>query len=594
MASNSSGGGGSTAGTGSGRRLPLSLSGGSTVTRLQQSSGSNSRSNSPQNGNKKITESFLPVKKSNHPRSASSGSTSSSGSSQNGVSKPANGKDKAQNGSSTGKDQKVEKSKDKLPEKKAKEVGAENKDKDGAAEKTDVEVVVENKQMEVVPENKEVVSENKEVVSENKEVVSENKEVVSENKEEVVSENKEVVSENKEVVSENKEVVSENKEVAEVDNEETKKEAATVESTVPASQTTADAAVIDDEVVFIPDLSTPTKDRKSTRKSGSQQTSPISKASNASPAQKMKTESVSTSSLNSLSPQEDVDMESLQVDSSPIRSVHGNSNALPTATSTPGRSLFSFRGSNKQSNEVELAAQTSSSPVGTPARTFAQISGRRSIRPVDSLTPSKIGTYRCGNSDLDTSNCTNASMNATVGSEIPNSSSFSFSFFGRGRKRERTPPPLAASQSTSDLGHDVDMSSPPKRARFDLFSLNLASPFSLLRSRFSKATIGTPTRLRLEPNSSGVEEQHLNTSSAGMPEEVEVEEEQPAEDVTVGQEAVAEDSSAKKDVKDKNVDGQDGDKESSDGENIAPVEEVADAADVAGVVAEGRSICSIM
>ncbi|XP_033165179.1 uncharacterized serine-rich protein C215.13 [Drosophila mauritiana] len=588
MASNSSGGGGSTASTGSGRRLPLSLSGGSTVTRLQQSSGSNSRSNSPQNGNKKITESFLPVKKSNHPRSASSGSTSSSGSSQNGVSKSANGKDKAQNGSSTGKDQKVEKSKDKLPEKKAKEVDAENKDKDGAAEKTDVEVVVENKQMEVVAENRQ-----EEVLSENKDVLSENKQKA------VLSENMDVVSENKEVVSENKEVVSVNKEVAEVpsdkdNNGEIKKEAATVESTVSVSQTTADAAVIDDDVVFIPDLSTPTKDRKSTRKSGSQQTSPISKASNASPAQRMKTESVSSSSLNSLAPQEDVDMESLQVDASPIRSVHGNSNALPTATSTPGRSLFSFRGSNKQSTEVELAAQTSSSPVGTPARTFAQISGRRSIRPVDSLTPSKIGTYRCGNSDLDTSNCTNASMNATVGSEIPNSSSFSFSFFGRGRKRERTPPPLAASQSTSDLGHDVDMSSPPKRARFDLFSLNLASPFSLLRSRFSKATIGTPTRLRLEPNSSGVEEQHLNTSSAGMPEEVEVEEEQPAEDVTVGQEAGADESPAKKDVEDKNVDGQDGDKESSDGENIAPVEEVADAADVAGVVAEGRSICSIM
>lgn len=566
MASNTSGGGGTTSGTGTGRRLPLSLSGGSTVTRLQQSSGSNGRSNSPQNGNKKITESFLPVKKSNQPRTASTGST---GSSQNGVSKPTNGKDKSQNGSSTGKDQKVEKSKDKLPEKKAKEVGAENKDKDGAAEKTDMEVVVENKQKEVVSENKQ-----NEVVSENKEVVSENKEVVSENKE--------VASEKKVVVAE----VPSDKDA----NGETKKDDATVESTAPASQTPADAAVIIDEVVFIPDLSTPTKDRKSTRKSGSQQKSPISKASNASPVQKIKTEAVSSSSSGSLTPQEDVDMEPLQVDASPIRSVHGNLNAVPTATSTPGRSLFSFRGSNKQSTEVELAAQTSSSPAGTPARTFAQISGRRSIRPIDSLTPSKIGTYRCGNSDLDTSNCTNASMNATVGSEIPNSSSFSFSFFGRGRKRERTPPPLTASQSTSDLGHDVDMS-PPKRARFDLFSLNLASPFSLLRSRFSKATIGTPTRLRLEPNSSGVEEQHLNTSTTGVPEEVEVEEEQPAEDVTVGQEAGADEIPAKKDVEDKNVDGQDGVKESSDGENIDPVVEVAD---VAAVAAEGRSICSIM
>ncbi|XP_039492502.1 uncharacterized protein LOC120452377 isoform X1 [Drosophila santomea] len=550
MASNTSGGGGNSGSTGSGRRLPLSLSGGTTVSRLQQSSGSNGRSNSPQNGNKKITESFVPVKKINQSRTASTSSSSSTGSSQNGVSKSTNGKDKAQNGSSTGKDHKVEKSKDKLPEKKEREVGAEDKNKDIAVEKTDKEVVVENKHKEVVSENKEVAT----------------------------------------------------KVPFEKDsNEETKKEV-TVDSTTPASQPPADTVVINDDVVVIPDLSTPTKDRKSARKSGSQQKSPISKASNASPAQNMQTEAtVSPSSAGALTPQEDVDMEPLQVDASPIRSVHGNLNALPTATSTPGRNLFGFRGSSKQSTEVELAAQTSSSPAGTPARTFAQISGRRSIRPIDSLTPSKIGTYRCGNSDLDTSNCTNASMNATVGSEIPNSSSFSFSFFGRGRKRDRTPPPLSASQSTSDLGHDVDMS-PPKRARFDLFSLNLASPFSMLRSRFSKATISSPSRLRLEPNSSGVEEQHLNTSSSGMPEEVEVEEEQPAQDVTVGQEAGAEtpkkggspikEIPAEKDVESKNVDGQNVDETSpsSDGENIAPAVEVA--ADVAG--AEGRSFCSIM
>ncbi|KQS38893.1 uncharacterized protein LOC6552236 isoform X2 [Drosophila erecta] len=548
MASNTSGGGGSSGSTGSGRRLPLSLSGGTTVSRLQHSSGSNGRSNSPQNGNKKITESFVPVKKINQSRTTSISSSSSTGSSQNGASKSTNGKDKAQNGSSTGKEHKVEKSKDRLPEKKEREVGAEDKDKDVAAEKTDKEVAAENKHEEAASENKEVVAE----------------------------------------------VPS-----GKCGNEETKKEAI-VESTAPASQPSVDTVVTNDDVVVIPDLSTPTKDRKSTRKSGSQQKSPISKASNASPAQKMQAEAVVASSAGALTP-EDVDMEPLQVDPSPIRSVHGNLNALPTATSTPGRNLFGFRSSSKQSTEVELAAQTSSLPAGTPARTFAQISGRRSIRPIDSLTPSKMGTYRCGNSDLDTSNCTNASMNATVGSEIPNSSSFSFSFFGRGRKRDRTPPPLSASQSTSDLAHDVDMS-PPKRARFDLFSLNLASPFSMLRSRFSKASISSPSRLRFEPNSSGVEEQHLHTSSAGMPDEVEVEEEQPAEDVTVGQEAGAEtpkkggspikEIPTEKDVKDKNVDGQNVDETSpsSDGENIAPVVEVA--AEAAG--AEGRSFCSIM
>ncbi|XP_017085122.2 LOW QUALITY PROTEIN: pre-mRNA-splicing factor CWC22 homolog [Drosophila eugracilis] len=542
MASNTSSGGGGSGGTSSGRRIPLSLSGGSTVSRLQQSSGSNGRSNSPQNGNKKITESFLPVKKTNQPRTSSTSSSSSSGSNQNGASKSSNGKEKPQNGSSTSKDQKEQKSKDKVLEK---------KDVD---EKKDKEVIDEKKEKEVVSEKQ----------------------------------SKEKVAE-KEAI----EISSENKE----SQEETKKEA-TAECITPAPQPDTDVVVIDDEVEIIPDLSTPTKERKSTRKSGSHQKSPSSNPSPASPTQKKEPETAPSSSVGSLTPQEDVEMETLQVDASPIRSVHGDLNALPAATSTPGRRLFSFRGSNKQTNEVELATQTSSSPAGTPARTFAQISGRRSIRPIDSLTPSKVGTYRCGNSDLDTSNCTNASMNATVGSEIPNSSSFSFSFFGRGRKRERTPPPLSASQSTSDIGQDVEMS-PPKRARFDLFSLNLASPFSLLRSRFSKTTISSPSRVRLDLNGSGVEEQQIITSANSVPEEVEVEEEQAPENVTVGQEAGVETPKKggspikeipdEKDVEGKNVDGQDVDEKSSDGENVPPVGEVAD---VAGT--EGRSRCSIM
>ncbi|XP_043951597.1 uncharacterized protein LOC108024791 [Drosophila biarmipes] len=547
MASNTTGGGGAgSGGTGPGRRLPLSLSGGTSVSRLQQSSGSNGRSNSPQNGNKKITESFVPLKKTTQLRNSSTSSSSSNGSSQNG--KSSNGKEKSQNGSSASKEQK---SKDKVPEKKEKEVEVGKKDKEVLADKKDQEV------------------------SDSKEKVVDNKEV--------------------EAPKEDKEVPSEKKE----GQEETQKEA-TAEITTPAPQ--PDVVALDN--VVEPDLSTPTKDRKSTRKSGSQQKSPISKSIPASPSghketesQKTETEAVPSTSAGSLTPQEDVDMEPLQVDASPIRSVHGNLNALPTATSTPGRSLFSFRGSSKQATEVELAAQPSGSPAGTPARTFAQISGRRSIRPIDSLTPSKVGTYRCGNSDLDASSCTNASMNATVGSEIPNSSSFSFSFFGRGRKRERTPPPLSASQSTSDLGQDVDMS-PPKRARFDLFSLNLASPFSMLRSRFSRTTISSPARLRLDLNGSGVEEQQAHTSSSSVPEEVEVEEEQPTEDVTVGQEAGLEtpkkgcspskEIPAEKDVEGKNVDGQEVDK-ASDGENVPPVVEVAD---VAG--AEVKSRCSIM
>jgi len=537
MASNTTGGGAGSGGTGSGRRLPLSLSGGTSVSRLQQSSGSNGRSNSPQNGNRKITESFVPVKRTTQIRTSSTSSSSSGGASQNGVGKSSNGKEKPQNGNSSSKDQK---SKDKVPEKKEKEVEVEKKDK----------------------------------------------EVAAENKDQDKAENKEVVAQ-MEVL----EVPSEKKE----HQEETKKEATTAEISTPATQ--PDVVVLDDVIDITPELSTPSKDRKSTRKSGSQQKSPISKSIAASPSQSKETEAVPSTCAGSLTPQEDVDMEPLQVDASPIRSVHGNLNALPAATSTPGRSLFSFRGSSKQSTEVDLAAQTSGSPAGTPARTFAQISGRRSIRTINSLTPSKVGTYRSGNSDLDTSNCTNASMNATVGSEIPNSSSFSFSFFGRGRKRDRTPPPLSASQSTNDLGQDVEMS-PPKRARFDLFSLNLASPFSMLRSRFSKTTISSPARLRLDLNGSGVEEQQAHTSSSSVPEEVEVEEEQPTEDVTVGQEAGLEtpkkggspnkEIPAEKDVEGKNADGKDVD-ETSDGENIPPAIEVGDEAG-----AEAKSRCSIM
>ncbi|XP_030241813.1 microtubule-associated protein futsch [Drosophila navojoa] len=239
---------------------------------------------------------------------------------------------------------------------------------------------------------------------------------------------------------------------------------------------------------------------------------------------------------------EDVEMETLTVDASPIRAV---ANVQPTATSTPGRNLFGFRSSSKQSTEVELAIKSSSSSAITPARSYTQISGRRSIRPTASITPGKLDTYRCVNTDLDTSNCTNTSMNATVGSEIPNSSSFSFSFFGRGRKRERTPPPLSGSQSATDIAQDVDMS-PPKRARFDLFSLNLASPFTMLRSRFSKTTISTPSsRQRHEQtppagDEEGSEVQNVSGIISQEEEEEQLNKSAASTEVSVAQEAGSE------------------------------------------------------
>ncbi|XP_016949754.1 uncharacterized protein LOC108024362 [Drosophila biarmipes] len=524
MASNTTEGGSASGGTGSGRRLPLSLSGGNSVSRLQQASGSN--------GNKKITDSFAPVKKATQQRTTTISTSSSSKSSQNGVGKSANGKEKAQNGSSPSKDQK---SKDKLPERK-KELGTQS-------------VVAENKVQEVAE-------------NEDNDVVAETKKSVAQ--------------------KENKEVPSENKEGQEETNE-----GATVENIRPSPQP---GHPVPDEVIdIIPEVSTPTKDRQSTRKSGSPQKSPINKSIPASPSENKERESVPSTSASSLTPQEDVDMEPLQVNASPIRSVRGNLNAPPAATSTPGRSLFS-----KQASEVDLP---SGSPARTPTRTFAEISGRRSIRPIDSLTPSRVGTYRSGNSDLDASSCTNASINATVGSEMLNSLSFSFSFFGHGRKRERTPPPLSASQSTNDVGQDVVMS-PPKRARFDMFSLNLASPFSMLRSRFSRTTISSPARLRLDLNGSGVEGQQAREDVSSLPEELEVEEEQPTEDLIAGEEADVEtpkeggspnkEIQPEKDVEGNNVDGQDVDR-TSDGENIPPTVEVVDETQ-----SEDRSRCSIM
>ncbi|XP_022212683.2 polycystic kidney disease protein 1-like 3 [Drosophila obscura] len=365
-----------------------------------------------------------------------------------------------------------------------------------------------------------------------------------------------------------------------------------------------DVVVVKDSPVKVP--TTPTGERKSLRKAAaSQQKSPTSKQSS-SPATKKQTETEAAApepvQESPATPQEDVEMEPLTMDASPIRSVTSavdHLNAQPAATSTPGRRLFGFGGSSKPpSNEVNLVAAQSSSPA--PARTFAQISGRRSIRNTASLTPSKVGSYRCTTNDLDTSTSTNYSMNATVGSEIPNSSSFSFSFFGRGRKRERTPPQqLLGSKSTTDLPQDME-TSPPKRARFDLFSLSLASPFSLLRSRFSKTTISSPQRLRLDqPTADGdengkvqdvqciaveMDQQQLNISSGSA-------EEQDQKEVTVGQEAGLETpkkaGSPVKEINDKEIN--DGNAE-ADGENISPVaEEPVEVSEV-----ENRSRCSIM
>lgn len=512
---NVGGGSGSAAG---GRRVPLSLSsgsgvaGGTTVSRLQQASGNgNGRSSSPQNSNSSKkgehhSGPFIAMKKTNfnQQRSASASSSSSSSSvskhddekkGQNGVNKSTNGNQKVSHSSGSSaaavaKDQQKQPKEKEQKQEKKEAPKPEVKDEEKTSKK---ESETETKQTPASVETKKTKAIVTEVID----------------------------------VDEEPKVVDVVPVVPTTPTSERKSSRRIAAATTPTSTT----STVNATPPAVTPQKTPTKIETVEPKSES-------------PAQKQQQQTIATEPSVDVAAVEDVEMETLMVDASPIRSTVQQS-AQPAATSTPGRNLFGFRSSSKQVNEVELAAQLSNSPASAPARTFAQISGRRSIRPATGLTPGKMGTYRCANtSELDTSGLTNTSMNATVGSEIPNSSSFSFSFFGRGRKRERTPPLLSGSQSANDLAQDVEMS-PPKRARFEFFSMNLASPFSLLRSRFSKATISSPSarqRLDLTPpngddeegsevqNVSGVvnqeeeEEQQLNKSSAST-------------EVTVGQEA---------------------------------------------------------
>lgn len=597
-------GGGSGSAAAGGRRVPLSLSGvavsGTTVSRLQQAATGNGRSKSPQNSNvskkgEHPSGPFIAIKKgsANQQRSSTASSASSSSSVS---SKPHDDeKKKGQNGvnKSTNGNQKV----------------PQNNGGTSAA----AAVVQEQKQQQ----SKEKVQEKKEALR-------------TELKAEEKPSKKESETETKQVESKkNKTIVSE---VIDLDEEPQMDEAppTTPTSERKSARRSASAATNSPVSAPAPAAITPKKTPNKAEaaaeqhnESPSQRKHQHNKAEAEQQSEKemesdvARKEEGEKSTTTDDAPVEDVEMEALTVDASPIRrTMQQQNNAQPAATSTPGRNLFGFRSNSKQVNEVELAAQLSNSPASAPpARTFAQISGRRSIRPTTGLTPGKMGSYRCVNtSELDTSGLTNTSMNATVGSEIPNSSSFSFSFFGRGRKRERTPPPLSASQSANDLAQDVEMS-PPKRARFELFSLNLASPFSLLRSRFSRATINSPSsrqRLDLTPpngeegeevgevqNVSGVvnqEEEELNKSSSVSNElnEVALEAglETPKKAGTPENEVVVEDDV---DKKDKVEGGKDIDDAVAAADNL-PTTDAAEAVEESSSYGDGtnRSRCAIM
>uniref|UniRef100_A0A1I8M651 Uncharacterized protein n=1 Tax=Musca domestica TaxID=7370 RepID=A0A1I8M651_MUSDO len=240
---------------------------------------------------------------------------------------------------------------------------------------------------------------------------------------------------------------------------------------------------------------------------------------------------------------DDVEMETLAVDQSPIKIQVTNEGIAPSATSTPGKIVLPKRTAAPKT-DVQLAMQPSSSPERP--RTFSQISGRRAIRPINEYTPSKFQSnpqfresYRRINLELD---ATNTSLNVTVGSEIPNNSSFSF-FGGRGRKRERTPPLQHSQSAIGEFQTDMEIS-PPKRARLDFFSV-VSSPLSLLRNRFSKATLqsSTPVKLqqKLEEKEDDVEVQNVSGVSVhedieGKPNETE---DNSATETTVGEEAIA-------------------------------------------------------
>ncbi|XP_011184717.2 general transcriptional corepressor trfA [Zeugodacus cucurbitae] len=259
---------------------------------------------------------------------------------------------------------------------------------------------------------------------------------------------------------------------------------------------------------------------------------------------------------------DDVEMEPLTVESSPAKSKENTIPVTvataapvlqpPAATSTPDKApLVTLRTKThnvdvKSDHAINALSSGNSPDRKSVPRTFNHIGGRRSIRPLTEYTPSKFQSnlpfresYRRINTELDVSSTTNTSMNVTVGSEVPNNSSFSF--FGRGRKRDRTPPPQ--SQSAMELQTDADYS-PPKRARYDMYSLFsvVSSPLTMLRSRFSRASIQSSTPMKLTSKLAAADEDEAdvqNVSGISIEEgnatdAAESDEKTATEDITVG------------------------------------------------------------
>lgn len=314
--------------------------------------------------------------------------------------------------------------------------------------------------------------------------------------------------------------------------------------------------------------SKPATPPKVNEKSKANQTPPSSKSGTPSKSPRASTRanrsanSVSEAATAAASATADVEMLPLVVETSPAKVVKLTN---PAATSTPGKGVSQsvkqtkaeILLNNKKANK-SAGASPEQSLTNVP-RVFSQISGRRSIRPLEEYTSTMYNSqfresYRRINTELDVTGNTNTSMNATVGSEIPNNSSFlSFSFLGRGRKRERTPPPPATpgkSQSTVELS-----TTPPKKARLDVQSIftAVASPLTLLRSRFSKTTLESSTPAKINKASADAEDDVQNVSGVSIEETVGnsnskngTELAAEGANVTVGQEAEADKTPKKK------------------------------------------------
>lgn len=145
--------------------------------------------------------------------------------------------------------------------------------------------------------------------------------------------------------------------------------------------------------------------------------------------------------------------------------------------------LLPSRSSLQNASTIVNLSTVSVKSTESPLR---HISGRRSARPLPEIVMQhRLDTYRKLPSDF---NDSISSMNATVGSEIPNDSFRTPVVAIKGRKR--------------NVNDEPETEESPKRARLDLSGLLglVASPVTMLRNKFSRAKLqcSTPNKNELQ------------------------------------------------------------------------------------------------